>query len=672
MMVLPYVTISIISSLGGLDYAEAKRLGLRAGAVLIGLWIIALLFTFLFPFVFPDIETASFFSTTAFEKTAPFDFVNLFIPSNPFYALANGIVPAVVLFSVIIGIAVIGLERKQVLLDVLAVAGEAVSRATRFVVRLTPYGIFAIATHAAGTLKLEQIEYIQVYLVSYMVIALLVALWVLPGLVSALTPIRYGEILELTRVALVTAFMAGDLFIVLPILIESCKELLERHQLTDQHTRALPDAIVPTSFNFPHTGKLLSLSFILFAGWFSEAALSLGEYPRLAFSGVLTFFGSLNMAVPFLLDLFRIPADTFQLFLATGVVNARFGALVAASHTIAVGLLGSAAVVGALHLKWSRLFRYFSITLVLTLTLVVGMRSFFETILRPEFQGARVVYGMTGVLPHSFYRALTELPSDEDPYTSESVLDSIRTREALRVGVLPNHLPFAFNNQNEELVGFDVEMAQLLSQSLGVPVEFYLVERGQVPDVLAKGTIDLAMSGLVVTPERASAMRLSDSYLDLTLAFVVRDHLRDKFSSWSTIRELRPIRVGIPNVPYFIQEVRARLPHLEIEIIDDPEKILDTLESYDAVVLPAERGSIITLLHPEYSSVVPGPDIVRIPLAYPLARHDGDWAHFINSWIELKQKDGTVDRLYQYWILGRGAIEKRPRWSILRDVFDWQ
>ena len=33
--------------------------------------------------------------------------------------------------------------------------------------------------------------------------------------------------------------------------------------------------IVPASFNFPHTGKLLSISFILFAGWFADAAVPL-------------------------------------------------------------------------------------------------------------------------------------------------------------------------------------------------------------------------------------------------------------------------------------------------------------------------------------------------------------------------------------------------------------
>ena len=109
--------------------------------------------------------------------------------------------------------------------------------------------------------------------------------------------------------------------------------------------------IVPASFNFPHTGKLLSISFILFAGWFADAAIPVADYPRLAVTGLLTFFGSLNAAVPFLLDLFRIPADTFQLFLATGVINSRVGTLVAAMHTVTVALLGACAIGGMLRFE---------------------------------------------------------------------------------------------------------------------------------------------------------------------------------------------------------------------------------------------------------------------------------------------------------------------------------
>ena len=98
--------------------------------------------------------------------------------------------PAVVLFSVVVGVALIGVERKEPLMDVLRIATQAVSRATRSILRLTPFGLFAIAASATGTLSLEQLGRLQVYLVTYVAVALLFSLWVLPGLIAALTPIR--------------------------------------------------------------------------------------------------------------------------------------------------------------------------------------------------------------------------------------------------------------------------------------------------------------------------------------------------------------------------------------------------------------------------------------------------------------------------------------------------
>ena len=43
-------------------------------------------------------------------------------------------------------------------------------------------------------------------------------------------------------------------------------------------------------------------------------------------------------------------------------------------------------------------------------------------------------------------------------------------------------------------------------------------------------------------------------------------------------------------------------------------------------------------------------------------------AEVVNAWIDLKKKDGTIDRLFAHWILGRDAEPHRRRWSILDDV----
>jgi len=672
MTVLPYVMVSIVSGLGSLSFAQARTLGVRAGAVLLLLWMLALALVFVFPLMFPAMETASFFSTTLLEPPERFNLVDLYIPANPFHSLANNVVPAVVLFSLVLGVALIGISRKARLLEVLAVVSEAVSRATSYIVRLTPYGIFAIAATAAGTLSIEQIERLEVYFVSYIAVSLLASLWILPGLVAALTPVPYRAVLGSMRDALITAFMTGNLFIVLPILSEQSKRLARDHGLPEEQ-RDAPDVIVPASFNFPHTGKLLTLSFILFAGWFSDAAVAAGEYPQLALTGLVVLIGNINVAVPFLLDLFRIPADTFQLFLASGVVNGRFGTLIAAMHTVAMALLGTWAIAGALRFERHRLVRYAVVSLVLTAVTVGGVRAVLSGLVRGGYQGQRILAGMRPILepaPATVYRDAAQPEKESAP--DRPALERIRGSGALRVGYLPDSLPFAYFNASGDLVGFDVEMAHQLARELGVRLEFLPVERRALTGALTECGCDLVMSGVGVTTERAADTLFSTAYLDETLAFVVADHLRDRFASWDVIRRQGRLRLGVPNLPYYLRKVSEELPQADITTFDSAEALFGPDgRALDALVATAERGSAWTLLHPELSVVVPMPGVIRVPLAYPIAARDSGLARLINTWIDLKRKDGTIQVLYNHWILGRDAAPARPRWSILRNVLHW-
>ena len=219
---------------------------------------------------------------------------------------------------------------------------------------------------------------IQVYLITYLAVALLITLWLLPGLISIVTPVKHGEVIGHTKDALITAFMTGSVFVVLPILMEKSKELLHKHQLVSHESDDVTDVIVSASFNFPHTGKVLTLSFVLFAGWFSESVVAVSEYPKLALTGLVTFFGSTHAAIPFLLDLFEIPADLFELYLTTDIVSSRFGTLVAAMHTVTVALVGVCAVLGSLTFNVQRVVRYLVVSLVLKFGSFCGLQ---ETLL---------------------------------------------------------------------------------------------------------------------------------------------------------------------------------------------------------------------------------------------------------------------------------------------------
>ena len=425
---------------------------------------------------------------------------------------------------------------------------------------------------------------------------------------------------------------------------------------------------MPASFNFPHTGKLLSLSFVLFAGWFSDVAIPVTDYPRLALTGLLTFFGSLNVGGPVPARLFRIPADTFQLFIATSVINSRFGTLTAAVHTVAMALIGSAAIAGSVRLESKRLVRYGLTTLALTAATIGGLQVAFHTLLHHEFKGADVVYGMTNLLNSDPSTIVGAVPAAA---TGQPVLDDVKARGVLRVGFVAQRMPFAFRNGRGELVGFDVELAHLLARDIGVKVEFIEFPAGELASAVSSGTADIGIGGMALTPRLAMHTLYSEPYLDETLAFIVKDHLRGRFEHWESIAKIRDITIGLPALPYYETQIRARLPEVPLKSFPPNEDPLSDRAGFEAVALPAERGSVLTMLNPKWTVVVPQPGVVRIPLAFPLARHDRPWATVVDTWVEMKKRDGTFEALYNHWILGKATETKRPRWSVIRDVLHW-
>jgi ABC-type amino acid transport substrate-binding protein len=208
----------------------------------------------------------------------------------------------------------------------------------------------------------------------------------------------------------------------------------------------------------------------------------------------------------------------------------------------------------------------------------------------------------------------------------------VRSRGTLRVGYTPDALPYAFVNGEGQVVGFDVELAHHLAVELGVALELVPVPRAGFEAELSAGRVDVMMSGIAVTTARAGRMVLSAPYLDETLGFVVPDAERDRFSTWSAINEMASLTVAIPDVPYYIDMVRRLAPRASIVAVADIEDTLQELPPHVAgLVFPAERGSAWTLIHPSYSVVVPEPGVVKMPLAYPVARGDQGFASFLNT-----------------------------------------
>ena len=673
MTVLPYLLVALIGGLGRMSYDDARKIGLRGGAFIVLFWAVALLAVIVFALTLPSWQSATFFSTSLVAPDTDNNLVDLYLPSNPFFSLANTVVPAVVIFSVAVGLALMPMgDKKQPVLALFDAVSEALMRIASFVVRLAPIGVFALVSNAAGTMRLEEFERLQIYIYSYIAIALLLSFWVLPGFVAALMPVSYRRVMTSAQDALVTAFATGSLLVVLPLLAEHMKEVLADIQAAGHEAESAVDVIVPVNFSLPNLGKLISLAFVPFAGWFSGFDISATEYPVFLVSGLVSLFGEVVVALPFLLDLTRVPADLFHLFIAVDVFTGRVGTLLAAVHTMALALLIGGGVSGCITLSMGKLGRFMLITAVLTVAVVGGLRLLYEYVLPHKYEKYQDFIHMQ---PHvtSVPTIVHSRPPPPDVRPGEPRVAQVRARGTIRVGYFKDRLPDVFMNADGKLVGFDVDLANTLARDLGLKLAFVPIGKDmkEMARQLAQGQIDI-VSGLAVTPVRAETLRFTRPYFQATLAFIVRDHDRTRYDSRAALRKLKKPRIAVIDIPYYVDKLEQLLPQAEVVMLDSPRDFFRKRSNeLDAMLYVAEAGSAWTLIYPEFSVAIPKPDVLAVPIAYGVAANADDLVALMDSWLELKRQDKTISTLYEQWILGAGARPREPRWSIIRNVLHW-
>lgn len=683
MTVIPYVVVALITSIGRLTLAEAAAGALRAGAVLLLLWVIGLAVVLLTPLAFPDWPSAAFFSVSRIEEPPPVDFLRLYVPANIFYALANAVVPAIVVFSIVFGVALIRIEQKQRLVDLLSTVGDTLLVMTGFVARLAPWGVFAITAGAAGTIEIGELARLQVYLVIYVAMALLLSLWVIPGLIAVLTPLSFASVLRAFRGPLVTAFATANVLIVLPVLVADGKKLIARADAATPGEGSAEDLeaednaieiLIPAAFPFPNLGLVLSLMFVLFGGWFVGSTVSIADYPTIAGAGLAALFGSTILALPFLFDLLQLPADLFQVFMTVDVIGARFGTLLAGMHLIAIALIGAYALRGRLQVRPLALLRFSAISVLLLFALLIGIRAFYTYVFVAPFTLDQELARMTlleAPTPHQVYQET--MPQARAP--AANALARIQASERLQVCFRRRDYPSAFFNRDGDLVGFDIEMTHYLARELDAEIAFIgVANSSEAEQLMASADCDLFMSLLPILPDLTERFALTQPVFDGAVGLVVADHRRREFETWAQVMAQPDLRIAINDSRSARRALARFMPGAQPLFLADNEAIDELLSAdapaFDVLLMQAEEAAAWTIRYPHFSLVVPRP--VRMqPLGYVLPRNEPELLAFVDAWLLMARSGGVIDSLYRYWMLGETDVFAPPRWSVARDVLGW-
>ena len=126
--------------------------------------------------------------------------------------------------------------------------------------------------------------------------------------------------------------------------------------------------------------------------------------------------------------------------------------------------------------------------------------------------------------------------------TADNSLQKVLDAGVLKMGLDDSFPPMGFRNENNEIIGFDLDVAAEVTKRMGVTLEPTVVDWNSKEMELKSGTVDCIWNGLSINTERQEKMNLSKPYMKNRMVFVV---LGD--SAYTNQSSLEGKKVGVQN-----------------------------------------------------------------------------------------------------------------------------
>jgi cystine transport system substrate-binding protein len=136
------------------------------------------------------------------------------------------------------------------------------------------------------------------------------------------------------------------------------------------------------------------------------------------------------------------------------------------------------------------------------------------------------------------------------------------TRGTLRVALEGTYPLFNFRDPGSgQLTGHDVDVARAVAARMGLEPQFVLTEWSAILPALRAGRVDVAISQVIITPQRAKAFDFSAPYCYSQPQLIVRKNER---ASYRTLADLRGRTLGVRQNSVFEEQANA-VPGIRIK-----------------------------------------------------------------------------------------------------------
>ncbi len=225
------------------------------------------------------------------------------------------------------------------------------------------------------------------------------------------------------------------------------------------------------------------------------------------------------------------------------------------------------------------------------------------------------------------------------------MIDDIRSRGTVRIGVSLGGEPVGFRDAQNNPVGYDVDVANRLAEKLGVPVEFTDVSGDARVSMLVSGQLDIVVANTSATLERAKTVNFSIPYNRAGLRVIVQ---RD--AGITQLSDLAGKNVVVGRGTTGETFLKREVPEAQLVYVDNfaPDGVLQLQQKrVDAAI---EDSSLVDFLATQNDQLVTLPELYsNDPIGIAVAKGDPEFVRWLDMFVSDYIQSGAYEANYKKW-----------------------
>lgn len=192
--------------------------------------------------------------------------------------------------------------------------------------------------------------------------------------------------------------------------------------------------------------------------------------------------------------------------------------------------------------------------------------------------------------------------NDKNSASKTDLLEKIQKNGKLVVGMSADYAPYEFHyideNGKDVIGGFDVDIANEIANKIGVNLVIQEMDFDALVSALPAGKVDLVISGMNPTEERAKVVDFSEVYYNSKHGILVRAEDADKYQ---TFADLEGAKVGVQLGSTQEKIAKTEIPNVNLQQLSNVNNLILELKAgkVDAIVMEKPVAEMAVKSNPE-------------------------------------------------------------------------